>query len=349
MNRQVRRSQNKRNVIGLRTIRIIGTFMLVVVLLGASGLTYQSISEAKDQHHYQPPGQMVDVGGYRLLLDCTGQGSPTVVLESGLGGPALQWALVQQRLEKITQVCSYDRAGLGWSDIGPLPRTTHQMVTELHTLLHNAGVQGPYVLVGHSLGGFNVRLFAHEYPSETAGIVLVASGKDNDKSKMPPEYKKIEESNTQSDRLFITLTRFGLTRIAGNLGLLSAYTNILEKFPPGLQTEFIDQTFYRSQYWATAYAESSAVNEDRAQMAAMGSLGDLPLVVLSGSPDVSRLPSTFPVEQIRKIFQDLQVELASLSSQSTHIICDACDHYIPMTNPDMVVNAITQELAKVSP
>jgi pimeloyl-ACP methyl ester carboxylesterase len=347
MAQEADRTKNKLKAFGRRAARTAGVMIIIVALLGGTGLVYQSVSEANNEQRYLPTGQMVDVGGYRLHLYCTGQGSPTVVLESGLAGPALQWALVQQELEKTTRVCSYDRAGLGWSDVGPLPRTSQQMVKELHTLLHNAGIEGPYVLVGHSLGGFNVRLFAHEYLRETAGLVLVASGNENDNARMPPEYRKIEESNKQSDRLLITLTRFGITRIAGNAGLLSSFTSLLVKFPPDLQAEIIALTFYRSQYWATAYAELSAVNESKVQVAATASLEDLPLVVLSGSPDVSRLPSSFPVEQIRKTFQDLQVELTSLSSRSTHIVCDTCDHYIPMTNPDMVVDAINQELALV--
>jgi pimeloyl-ACP methyl ester carboxylesterase len=290
---------------------------------------------------------MVDIGGYRLHLYCTGQGSSTVVLESGLGGPALLWALVQQELQTTTRVCSYDRAGLGWSDSGPLPRTSQQMVDELHKLLHNAEIEGPYVLVGHSLGGLNVRLFAHDYPDETAGIVLVASGSEYDIVRMPPEYARIEESNKQTYHLLATLARFGILRIAGKTGFLSSYTSLLSKYPPDLKATFIAETFYRSQYWETSYEELSAVNESRSQVAATGSLGDLPLVVLSGSPDVSRLPASFPVEQIKKTFQDLQVELAGLSSHSTHIVCDTCDHYIPMTNPDLVVNAIKQELSAV--
>jgi len=255
--------------------------------------------------------------------------------------------LVQQKLEKTTRVCSYDRAGLGWSEAGPAPRTSQEMVNELHALLGNGGIPGPYVLVGHSLGGFNVRLFAHEYPDETAGIVLVASGNEHEEARMPPEYKKIEESNMQTDRLLITLTRFGITRLAGNAGLLSSYTGVLIKFPQDLRTEFLALTFYRPQYWSTAYAELSALNESKAQVAATGSLGDLPLVVLSGSPDVSRLPASFPVEQIKRTFQDLQVELAGLSTQSTHIVCETCDQYIPMTDPDQVLDAINQELAKL--
>jgi hypothetical protein len=264
MKHEKKHSANNLNEIIRRAIWVIGVIIIIVVLLGGGGLAYQSVSADRDNQQYSPPGRMVDVGGYQLYLYCTGKGSPTVILESGLGGPALQWELVQQRLDKTTQVCSYDRAGLGWSDDGPGPRTSQQMANELHSLLHNAGVGGPYVLVGHSLGGLNVRLFAHDYPNETAGIVLVASGSENDLARMPPEYAKIEESNKQSDRLFITLTRFGITRIAGNMGLLY-----------------------------------------------------------------------------------LQVELANLSSNSVHIVCDTCDHYMPMTNPDIVVDAINQELSNI--
>ena len=347
MNSQVKRSTNKLKTILRRIFQTAGVIIIVAILLSGIGRVYQSAAEAKDQQQYPPPGQMVDIGGYRLHLYCTGQGSPTVVLESGLAGPALEWALVQQKLEKTTRVCSYDRAGLGWSEAGPMPRTSQEMVNELHALLGNGGIEGPYVLVGHSLGGFNVRLFAHEYPDETAGIVLVASGNEHEDARMPPEYKKIEESNMQTDRLLITLTRFGITRLAGNAGLLSSYTNLLTKFPQEIREKFIALTFYRPQYWSTAFAEMSALTQSRAQMAVAGSLGDLPLVVLSGSPDVSRLPASFPVEQIKRTFQDLQVELAGLSTQSTHIVCETCDHYIPMTDPDQVLDAINQELAKL--
>jgi pimeloyl-ACP methyl ester carboxylesterase len=345
MTQKASRVQNKLKILWSRTVRTAGVLIIIIILLGGIGRVYQSTSEVKDDLRYLPPGQMVDVGGYRLHLYCTGHGNPTVVLEGGLGGPALEWTLVQRQLEETTRVCSYDRAGLGWSDPSPFPRTSRKMAEELHTLLHNAGIEGPFVLVGHSLGGFTVRFFAHEYPDETMGLVLVASGNENDKARMPPEYRKIEESNKQSDRLFTAVTPFGITRIAGNIGLLSSFTSLLAKFPPNLQTEFIALTFYRSQYWATAYAELSALDESKVQVAAIGSLGDLPLIVLSGSPDVSRLPPSFPVEQIRKTFKDLQEELTSLSSHSTHIVCDTCDHYIPMTNPDLVVNAIKQMVA----
>ena len=324
-----------------------GAVLILSLVLGGGGFAYQAVQEARDQGQFQPPGQMVDVGGYRLHLYCTGAGGPTLVLDSGLGGPALQWALVQQALQQDTRVCAYDRAGLGWSEAGPAPRTSLQMARELHTLLHAAGEPGPYVLVGHSLGAFTVRLFAHEYPLETAGLVLVAGGSENDNARMPPEYQQIEASNLQTDRLLITLSRFGLVRLALGAGWLDSFTGLIAQFSPDQRTEFVALTFQRTQYWATTYAELSALNEDRAQAAAAGSLGSLPLVVLSGSPDVSRLPASFPVDQIRATFRQLQVELAGLSTNSTHLICDTCDHYMPITNPGQVVAAIRLELQTV--
>ena len=100
-----------------------------------------------------PPGKLVDIGGYQLHINCTGKGSPTVILEAGLGGDSRSWHEVQPEIAEFAQVCSYDRAGLGWSDPGPKPRTSQQIVKELHRLLAKADIQSPYVLVGHSFGG----------------------------------------------------------------------------------------------------------------------------------------------------------------------------------------------------
>ncbi len=120
-------------------------------------------------------GKLVDVGGHRLYLDCTGEGSPTVILDAGMGGASDSWSRIQPEIAKFTRVCSYDRANTGQSDSVPKPRTIEQIVDDLHNLLTNAKVPAPYVLVGHSFGGMNVRMYADKYPANAAGMVLVDS------------------------------------------------------------------------------------------------------------------------------------------------------------------------------
>ena len=117
--------------------------------------------------------EMVDIGGYRPCVQCAGEGTPTVVIDAGLSDGLNEWAALLPHVAAFTRVCAYDRAGVGKSDPGPKPRTSQQMVTELRVLLHKAHIEGPYVLVGHSLGGLNAQLYAAEYPNEVAGLVLV--------------------------------------------------------------------------------------------------------------------------------------------------------------------------------
>src|SRR5947207_3172616 len=154
--------------------RISGTLSLVLVraasslLLTLQAATVWAQSESTPPP-FPPPGKLIDVGGWRLHLNCTGEvraPQPTVILESGSGDFSVEWSLVQPGVAKFAHVCSYDRAGDGWSELGPHPRTMHQIVYELHTLLERAGVKPPFALVGHSYGGWIVRLYAATYPSE---------------------------------------------------------------------------------------------------------------------------------------------------------------------------------------
>lgn len=149
------------------------TLLALPVVLAIAGATYQSISGALDQRNYPPPGTLVDVGGYRLHLLCMGEGSPTVILDAANQGTVSNWIWIQPALAETTRVCAYDRAGLGWSDLSPEPQDTPQNSEALHTLLTNAKVPGPYVLVGHSLGALYVRMYADMYPADVAGMVLI--------------------------------------------------------------------------------------------------------------------------------------------------------------------------------
>jgi pimeloyl-ACP methyl ester carboxylesterase len=146
---------------------------IVAAVCVLAGFLYQKLGTRKDGKRFPPPGRLIDIGGHRLHLFEQGSGSPTIVLEAGLMSTVLSWSGLQQRLALSYRVVSYDRAGLGWSDPGPLPRTADRIVDELHTLLHRAGISPSYILVGHSFGGLTMPLFAARFPEEAAGMVLV--------------------------------------------------------------------------------------------------------------------------------------------------------------------------------
>src|ERR671912_104345 len=131
------------------TVKAILWSVVVLLVLAVAGAIYQSIATERAERAYPPPGEMVDVGGYSLHINCVGQGSPTVLLDAAAGGFSAQWVRVQQEVSGTTRVCAYDRAGMGWSEGGPEPRDADRVAGELHALLDGAGVEGPYVLAGH--------------------------------------------------------------------------------------------------------------------------------------------------------------------------------------------------------
>ena len=154
-----------------QSARIGFGLMAFLVLLLMVTTIYGAVATANERARFRPPGRLVDVGGYRLHLRCEGQGSPTVVLESGGGMTSNEWTLVQPEVAKLTRVCSYDRTGLGWSETGP----PSDPVEVLHTLLRNGGVPGPYAIAGHSYGSGLVLRFAYRFPNDVKGMVLAAA------------------------------------------------------------------------------------------------------------------------------------------------------------------------------
>src|SRR5260370_13173632 len=184
----------------------------VLALLIFVGAAWQYVGNRRDLRNYPPPGQLVDIGGHRLHLWCVGIGYPVVVMDAGLGGSSLDWSRVQPQVAKSTRVCSYDRAGMGWSDAGTRPRTGMRIAGELHALLRAANVPGPYGLLGHSSGGLHVRLFSSTYPEDVAGMVLVDAAHEDASRRMPAE------AGAQGDSSFVLylhafLTAVGYARI----------------------------------------------------------------------------------------------------------------------------------------
>ena len=286
---------------------LLGGFLLLLL----AGAVYESLSEAADARAYPPPGQMVDVGGFRLHINCTGQGNPTVVIDAGLGDSSASWRLVQPQVAKTTRVCTYDRAGMGWSEPGPRPRDARQFARELHTLLHNANIPGPYVLVGHSLGGLPVRVFVHDYPSEVAGVVLIDS--------MFPEQTGYA-TQAPALSLFSVLARFGIVR------LLAKPLNLVEDTSPDGAASY--SLSVRPQSLQTFADEIRGLPDSLAQAGAVKSFGNLPLIVLSRGLDADAA------------WQAGQVSLSQLSSNSQHLTAAKSDHLIQLHQPEAAVAAI---------
>src|SRR5882757_6464339 len=172
------------------------TCLLLAVLSFTAAVSGQRVANSGSSPVdilYAQPGKLVAVNGFRLNLYCMGSGSPTVVFDSGWEDWAPAWSKVQPEIAKWTRACSYDRAGAGFSDPGPMPRTSVRIADELHTALHNAGIAGPYVLVGHAFGGDCVRTFAERYLPEVAGLVMVeADAQDLEPEQMREEARRGE-------------------------------------------------------------------------------------------------------------------------------------------------------------
>jgi pimeloyl-ACP methyl ester carboxylesterase len=296
----------------------------LIAVLALAGASYEGIAAAGDARRYPPPGQLVDVGGYRLHIQCVGTGSPTVVLDAGLGGSSLDWSLVQPELGSTTRVCAYDRAGMGWSDPGPQPRTPRQIADELHTLLTNAGIAGPYVLVGHSLAGKNVRRFALTHPEQVAGMVLVdARSEYVDANTSPAEVQAFQQALAAQASQYRVARSVGLVRLIG-ASLWGGPTMSRETRTEGV----LLKTSQRGVDTTTAEGLERAT--DDAQLQAAPSLGDRPMIVLAAGQKVTHDP----------IWAEAQRRQAALSSDGQLIIAEESGHDIHLEQPTLVIDAV---------
>ncbi len=316
----------KRLMLGLLSLILV--LATLVYALGAS-------ARAKLMRENPPPGQLVDVGGYRMHLYCTGEGDSTVILDAGLNDFFVSWAKVQPEIAKAARVCSYDRAGLGWSEAGPYPRTNELMAEELHALLTNAGVKSPYILVGHSFGGITMRVFALMYPDEVTGMVLVDSAHENQIARLP----FLQDATEQLVSQFRTLSFLSTS----GLMALSPATIPNRGFPDEAYQQY-QAVLATTDYFENAIAESTSFYF-AASSSKPSNLGDVSLIVLShGLTDMTSGVGSEYQEAFEHEWSKMQLELVGLSSNSRQVIAGQSGHYIQLDQPELVVEAVLELL-----
>jgi pimeloyl-ACP methyl ester carboxylesterase len=276
-----------------------------------------------------PLGKLVDVGGYRVHLYCTGAGSPTVVIVGA--GFSFNWGLVQPEVAKFTQVCSYDHSGIGWSESGPKDSCSLR-VSEVHTALKNAGIKGPYLLVGHSLGGLVARVYAGQYPDEVAGMVFVDHAAQFGLMLSPPpsgDVKLAPGSPPPPPRILLTPSGGGGIESDPNFGKLSSRDRELHVWAMS-QTRNQMALQANHEMMPECVAKADAITKEHSHP-----LGDKPLVDVGTDED--RNPN----------YVKLQTDLLSLSQNSREIIAEKSGHFVIIDRPDVVIDAIRQAVQSI--
>src|SRR5882672_4334036 len=250
----------------LWTKRVLVGLGSLLIVAAIAGVTYQWAATRNELASTPPPGQLVDVGGHRLHLWCMGAGAPAVILDTGLGGSSAEWGFVQPEVARFTRVCSYDRAGMGYSDPGPSPRTARRIASELATLLDRSGIAGPVVLVGASIAGFNVRVFASDHPELAAGLVLVDASHEADAHEVP-----------RLARFVPLLSTVGVFRFFG-----VSFGGRIESLPPSVR-RYAQATSFRAAGYQAAADEIIHIRETVSEVRSSRRKLTIPVVVVTGA------------------------------------------------------------------
>lgn len=301
-----------------------------LLLAGALALlVYQKVATIVDDCRYQPPGKLLDVGGHRLHLYSTGEGGPTVVLDAGLSGTSLGWALVQAEASKFTRVCSYDRAGYAWSEESRSKRVSSNLAEELHALLHKGNIPAPYILVGHSFGGCNALMFASRYPEETLGVILVDSVHESMLQETSPQ--GILDHPMFQRLLSIT----GYKRLRGPSAVIK---QMFQPLPEKIRRMYVAQ-MNKTSYTNTVLREMESLRESLAELReSKVHLQEKPLIVITAGK--------FSNGEEALLWNQQQRALLAKSNQAKQIIAENSDHMINHHEPAVIVDAIQEILAK---
>jgi pimeloyl-ACP methyl ester carboxylesterase len=327
----------------LRRVSLIAVASLLA--LAGAGAFYERAGARRDRQRLPQVGRSVDVGGRSMNIFCSGEGTPAVILDSGAGSSGIAWSHIQPQIAATTRACWFDRAGLGWSDPARFPRTSAVMSAELHDLLQAAGVSPPYVLVGHSLGGLNARVYNGMYPADVAGAVLVDAAHEDEPRRAPPPMRGYSAPRW-------------LWRPIWVVGEVAQVTGLLRLLTPAADLPAAGATREQIVAALAAQPKSSAVHfdasmpESYAQAERAAGFGNKPLIVLTRG----RVPPSGPnaSEEERQVaayermwMHELQPKLAKLSTRGRQVIVSNSGHGIPREAPDAVIHAVREVVAEV--
>ena len=320
-----------------------------------AGAVYQFQKTTADLTAFPPPGRMISVNGVNLHLFCMGSGFPTLILEAGLGESSLSWYSVQSKLAQNMRVCSYDRPGLGWSQLINAPIQVEDVAKNLHTLLNNAGISPPYVLVGHSRGGIYVRAFYRQFPAETRGIVLVDSSHEQSPMHQYPHAAWDYWKQAMQIAIAEPLSRVGLVRL---MGVADA-----DRRPSPLPAEALAAKTAVQNRTDTARAVVNEIAVMRQGLSATTppptNLGNPPLLVLTSGNLVDQSLVEREAEKsgknietqkaLARIHRTEQDDLAALSSNSRHIIVKNSGHFIMQDRAEEFVSSVSEFVNSIVP
>jgi pimeloyl-ACP methyl ester carboxylesterase len=334
----------------MRQFRAGALLTVVIFAIGVVGPQVARGSTSPADILYAHPGQLVSVGGFRLNLYCMGNGSPTVVFDSGFEDWAPAWSTIQPQIAKWTRTCSYDRAGTGFSDPGPMPRTSVRIAKELRSALHNAGLAGPYILVGAAFGGDNVRTFAQLYMQEVAGLILV----DADATDLEP--KQMQQEDRRGRGGFVSQLRDCRNAIAEHKPLPTLASGAGEPqktcaqqffrglpdaaWSPELNDKLLEIAQTKIAMYDAYASEMERMTQDETYLQQhRRSLGSRPIRVLTSGNHGVPADVADRVEYQHEATR-AQARWLALSSNSKQIFARNSSEYIQFDDPDTVVNAI---------
>ena len=311
---------------------------LVVLSLLIAGFAYQFISTKFDQYNFPSQEKLIDVAGYKLHINCKGSGTPTIILDAGGDNSSLDWALVQPEIAKFTHVCSYDRAGMGWSEESPSTRTLEHMVDELNILLTNAHVPAPYILIGHSFGGGVIQLFAARYPDKVTGIILVDSvhGDEWHKDAIKTLFELGKPTWMTSFKRYFGITRF--------------FSHVPQSTILPANIQHIDYTHRQSTKFLKTMNRVFSMHPTSMQQLKDGiskseNFKNIPMIVITAGKGlinvemISQKDRPF-VDEVNKAWKDLQNKLVARSSSAKQLIAEHSGHMIPHEQPAIIIDAI---------